>query len=68
APSASSAKAAARVMFQGRDSNTANNYAIVMMPHDVTTAGSGGVPPPVRPTIDPSVRRPPVGPRPLPEP
>lgn len=69
APSASSAKAAARVMFQGRDSNTANNYAIVMMPHDIPTTGSGGTPPPpVRPTIDSDVRRRPVGPRPLPEP
>jgi len=63
APSASSAKAAARVMFQGRDSNPANNYAIVMMPHVVTNGGSGGVPPPTRRTIDPNVRRGPVSAR-----
>jgi hypothetical protein len=68
APSASSAKAAARVMFQGRDPNTANNYAIVLMPHDIRNTGSGGVPPPVRPTVDPSIHRRPVSSRPLPEP
>jgi hypothetical protein len=68
APSASSAKAAARIMFQGIDSNAANNYAIVLMPHDVVTSSTGGVPPPVRPTIAPRVRRRPVGTRPLPEP
>jgi hypothetical protein len=68
APSARSAKAAARIMFQGIDPNIANNYAIVLMPHDVITNSTGGVPPPVRPMIDPSVRRRPVGPRLLPEP
>jgi hypothetical protein len=68
APSASSAKAAARITFRGRDPNTANNYAIVLMPHDVTSTGNGGAPPPVRPTIDPKVRRRTVGARPLPEP
>jgi hypothetical protein len=68
APSASSAKAAARVVFQGRDPNPANNYALVLMPHEVSTTGSGGTPPPpVRPTFDPNVRRRVVGPRPLPE-
>ena len=68
APSASSAKVAARVSFQGRDPNPANNYAIVLMPHDVTSSGSGDVPPPIRPMVDPNVRRRSVGARPLPEP
>ena len=68
APSATSAKAAARIMFQGIDSNSANNYAIVLMPHDVTSSGTGGVPPPIRRPIAPTVRRRPVGARPLPEP
>jgi hypothetical protein len=68
APSASSAKAAARVMFQGKDSNMANNYALVLMAHDVTSTGSGGVTPPVRPAIDPNARRHNVGARPLPQP
>jgi hypothetical protein len=68
APNASSTKAGARVTFQGRDPNMANNYAIVLMPHNVTSGGSGGAPPPVRPLIDLSVRRRSVGPRPLPEP
>ncbi|HEY1525984.1 MAG TPA: fibronectin type III domain-containing protein [Candidatus Angelobacter sp.] len=68
APSASSAKTAARITFQGSDPDPANNYAIVLMPHDVTTGGNGGVPPPVRPTIDPNVRRHPVNARRLPEP
>jgi len=65
-PSASSAKAAAIVMFQGTDSNPANNYALVMMPHNVPSS-TGGAPPPVRPTTDPNVRRRVVGQRPLPE-
>lgn len=68
APSASSAKAAARVTFQGKDPNPTNNYSIVMMPHDVTSGGTGGTPPPVRPTVDPNVRRRLVSARPLPEP
>jgi len=68
APSAINAKAAARIMFQGRDPNMANNYAIVQMPHNVTTTGSGGVPPPVRPRTNPSIRRRLVSARPLPEP
>jgi len=67
-PSVTNAKAAARIMFQGRDPNTANNYAIVLMPHDVPTTGSGGTPPPVRPAVDPNVHRRVVGQRPLPEP
>jgi hypothetical protein len=68
APSANSAKVAARISFQGRDPNPANNYAIVLMPHDVTSGGNGGVPPPIRPRVDSSVRRRLVGTRPLPEP
>ena len=68
APSASSAKVAARISFQGRDPNPANNYAIVLMPHDITSGSSGGVPPPIRPRVDPSVRRRLVSSRPLPEP
>lgn len=68
APSASSAKVVARISFQGRDPNPANNYAIVLMPHDITSGSSGGVPLPIRPRVDSSVRRRLVSSRPLPEP
>lgn len=50
ANSAVSAKTAARVRFNGKDSFPGNNYYLLMMPHNASASGGGTVsPPPSRP-------------------
>jgi Domain of unknown function DUF11 len=56
--SASSAKTAARVRFNGTDPVTANNYYLLTMLHNASASGGGSVsPPPARPIHNLAVRK-----------
>jgi hypothetical protein len=68
ATSATSAKTAARITFQGRDPVPANNYYLVTMQHTASSGGgSAQSPPPARPAVNSIIRNRPVGGRRLPD-